>query len=56
MVGHRISFSDNLQTLKFTEPLNTLFTSWYVHHTMKYSDGWMSLHSRKQLIYALNPH
>ena len=33
-----------------------VFTSWYVHHTMRYSDGWMSLHSRKQLIYALNPH
>ena len=33
-----------------------IFTSWYVHHTMRYSDGWMSLHSRKQLIYALNPH
>ena len=34
----------------------SVFTSWYVHHTMRYSDGWMSLHSRKQLIYALNPH
>ena len=33
-----------------------VFTSWYVHHTMRYSDGWVSLHSRKQLIYALNPH
>jgi len=34
-----------------------IFTSWYVPHTMRYSDGWIG-HSIpvRQLIYALNLH
>ena len=36
---------------------HSLFTSWYVLHTMRYSDGWIC-HSIpvRQLIYALNLH